>query len=189
LYFFVILIGGAIYINSSNVPNLLNCLFSDNSASSSGFGKDIVFNSDSSLYNEQNIEGTCSSSSTPHITGTSISNTFNFSGCKISASNYLDYCKRPVLCNESKSEIICKSSIENMVTDAPCIWVMNEKGDGGMCNSELTISCENYKMMNNVFLMIMLEIVIGMKLQKMVINVKNFLNKNQHYVQMQLIMK
>jgi hypothetical protein len=93
--------GGAIYISSSIVPKLSNCVFSNNSCSDSGFGNDIAYNSnsiDSSAY-----ENTCSSSSTPQVTGNSKNIILSLSPCDTSNSDYLIVCSNDEIVDESNN--------------------------------------------------------------------------------------
>jgi hypothetical protein len=85
--------GGAIYIASSNVPKLSTCIFNNNSCSDLGFGNDIVYNTNSkAIYSTSNIENTCSTSSSPHITGNTTDIIISLNDCSTSNNEYYNVC-------------------------------------------------------------------------------------------------
>jgi hypothetical protein len=59
----------------------LNCAFSNNNASDETSGEDVYYNSNSIPYSESNTINTCSFSSLPHISGNSLTYTFNLTKC------------------------------------------------------------------------------------------------------------
>jgi hypothetical protein len=113
--------GGAIFITSPNIPKLSNCVFWNNTASDTVLGQDIVYNSTSEVYSSGNTEGSCSSSSIPHISGNSASIVFNLDNCLIDEDEYSNYCKPRINCNEIKTKSICLYELST--EDSPCIWV------------------------------------------------------------------
>jgi hypothetical protein len=117
------------------VPKLLDCVFSNNTALESRFGNDIVYNSNlSSIYSASNIENSCSTSLSPHITGINPDIIVSLNECNTSDNKYLAVCSGISFCNNYKNKDECLSRTENNTIDGPCIWTDNS--NGGICSQK-----------------------------------------------------
>jgi hypothetical protein len=120
---------------------LSNCVFTNNSASN--FGNDVFYYSASTLYSSSNTQGSCSSSSTYHISGSSTSYTFNLNSCSFSDDEYLLYCS-PSYCDEFITKSDCISDQLTKIKDGRCFWILSGVDDIGSCISSSTFDCENF---------------------------------------------
>jgi hypothetical protein len=145
-------------VNISTVPILQYCTFSNNIARNKGFGNDVCYygNASTSPYSSNtNKTGSCSSSSSPHISGNVTTIITSFTTC--SSPNYYYENQNCIIfhrncesySNEDSEEEnnSCDEANEFDTTDGPCIWYSSISNDSNnkKCGSKKYFKCNFYE--------------------------------------------
>jgi hypothetical protein len=148
-------LGGGIYFSNSTGPILLECIFSRNTATESGYGNDICFNSDNLVFSVSLYGSSCSASPSPQISSNNYSNVLNFSyHCPASEA---DNCFFSPYCSFIENRIDCNNENVSVVsTDAPCMWSLADESEG-ICKSYNDVGCRDFELdslciNNNIFI-------------------------------------
>jgi hypothetical protein len=119
------------------------CTFINNKATSTGYGNDIHISSDVMYYGGSSLTEVCSTSNLPRITGVTSTSTIilgYINNCSDYNDEYLNKCRINRICSDYNSTN-CNSRTNSNTDDGPCIWIVNEEGNSGSCNSYKIFNC------------------------------------------------